>query len=453
MSKTGLIIKREYMTRVRKKSFIILTLLTPVFMAAMFVIPVLIMTSKDKEVKRIAVVEEQGDLFRGKIHSTKYLKFDYLGNVSLDTLKKEFDQLGYYAILYISPKVSYIPSAARLISRKQPSIEVVTYIEDALKKEIEKEKLLSYNIRDLDKILKEVETHVSLQTIQINDKGEEKQTSTGIAMGIAYVGGLLIYMLTFMFGAMVMRGVIEEKTNRIVEVLISSVRPMQLMMGKIIGIALVGLTQFLLWVVLTLAIVTTVTGIFMHKEGGGKQITPQSLFAPAGQEPSSPLPEQTVGMEDLSQGEQLLTSLKSVNWPLLLGSFIIFFLGGYLLYASLFAAVGAAVDNETDTQQFMMPITIPLLIALFIAMGAFQNPDSPVAFWGSLIPFTAPVVMMARLPFGVPAWELALSMALLFLTFLGTVWLAARIYRTGILMYGKKPTYKELWKWIRYKTY
>ena len=453
MNKTGLIIKREYTTRVRKKSFIILTLLTPVFMAAMFVIPVLIMTSKDKEVKHIAVVEEQGDLFRGKIHSTKYLKFEYLGNVSLDTLKKEFDQLGYYAILYISPKVSYIPSAAKLISRKQPSIEVVTYIEDALIKEIEKEKLLSYNIRDLDKILKEVETHVNLQTIQINDKGEEKQTSTGIAMGIAYVGGLLIYMLTFMFGAMVMRGVIEEKTNRIVEVLISSVRPMQLMMGKIIGIALVGLTQFLLWVVLTLAIVTTVTSVFMHKEGGSKQISPQSLFSVAGQESSSTLQEQTIRMEDISQGEQLLTALKSVNWPLLLGSFIIFFLGGYLLYASLFAAVGAAVDNETDTQQFMMPITIPLLIALFIAMGAFQNPDSPIAFWGSLIPFTAPVVMMARLPFGVPAWELILSITLLFLTFLGTVWVAARIYRTGILMYGKKPTYKELWKWVRYKTY
>ncbi len=454
MSKTGLIIKREYLTRVRKKSFIILTLLTPVLMAAMFVIPVLIMSSKDKEVKRIAVVQEKGDFFTGKIHSTKYLKFEYLGNVSLDTLKKNFYELGYYAILDISPKVSYIPSAVRLISRKQPSLEVVTYIEDALKKIIEKEKLLSYNIKDLDKILKEVETDVSLQTIQITEAGEEKHTNTGIAMAIAYVGGLLVYMLTFMFGAMVMRGVIEEKTNRIVEVLISSVKPIQLMMGKIIGIALVGLTQFILWIVLTLAIVTAVTGVVMHNKGGTQQhITPQSLFTPAGQESVTPLQQQTISMEDLSQGEKIFAALRAVNWPLILGAFIIYFLGGYLLYASLFAAVGSAVDNETDTQQFMMPITIPLLIALFIAMGAFQNPDSPVAFWGSLIPFTSPVVMMARLPFGVPAWELALSISLLFLTFLGIVWLAARIYRTGILMYGKKPTWKELWKWIRYKTY
>ena len=452
MSKTGLIIRREYMTRVRKKSFIILTLLTPVFMAAMFVIPVLIMSSKDKEVKRIAVVEEGGSLFKGKIHSTKYLKFEYLDNMPLDTLKKEFDQLGYYAILYISPKLTYIPSAARLISRKQPSLDVVTYIQDALKKEIEREKLLSYHIQNLDKILKEVETDVKLQTIQISATGEEKRTSTGIAMGIAYVGGLLIYMLTFMFGAMVMRGVIEEKTNRIVEVLISSVRPMQLMMGKIIGIALVGLTQFFLWIALTLAIVTAVTGVLMHGPDQGKKIAPASFFS-AGNPQSNPLQENTISMDDLSQGEQLLSALRSVNWPLILGSFLIFFLGGYLLYASMFAAVGAAVDSETDTQQFMMPITIPLLIALFIAMGAFQNPDSPVAFWGSLIPYTSPVVMMARLPFGVPLWELILSIVLLFLTFLGTVWFAARIYRTGILMYGKKPSWKELWKWIRYKSF
>ncbi len=451
MSKTGLIIRREYMTRVRKKSFIILTLLTPVFMAAMFVIPVLIMSSKNKEVKRIAVVEDGTSMFRGKIHSTQYLKFEYLDNMPLDTLKKAFNRLGYYAILYISPKVTYIPTAVQLISRKQPSLDVVTYIQDALKKEIERQKLLSYHIRDLDKILKQVETNVSLQTIQISETGKEKKTSTGIAMGIAYVGGLLIYMLTFMFGAMVMRGVIEEKTNRIVEVLVSSVKPLQLMMGKIIGIALVGLTQFFLWIVLTLAIILAVTGVFMQGSKHEK-ITPESIIS--ARTPQSPaMQENTISMNDLTQGEELLTALKSVNWPLILGSFLIFFLGGYLLYASMFAAVGAAVDSETDTQQFMMPITIPLLIALFIAMGAFQNPDSPVAFWGSLIPYTSPVVMMARLPFGVPVWQLALSIVLLFLTFLGTVWFAARIYRTGILMYGKKPSWKELWKWVRYKTY
>jgi ABC-2 type transport system permease protein len=259
-----------------------------------------------------------------------------------------------------------------------------------------------------------------------------------------------------MFGAQVLKGVMEEKSSRIVEVIISSVKPFQLMMGKIVGIALVGLTQFFLWIALTLVLVTAATGVLMHKDRGETPVqVPVTLFSAAAEEGVTTTQEKsrTLTAGELTQAEQLLNALKAVNWPLIIGAFIVFFLGEYLLYASLFAAVGAAVDNETDTQQFMMPITIPLLIALFIAMGAFQNPDSPVAFWGSLIPFTAPVVMMARLPFGVPAWELALSMTLLFLTFLGTVWLAARIYRTGILMYGKKPTYKELWKWIRYKTY
>ncbi|MCD6200973.1 MAG: ABC transporter permease [Bacteroidales bacterium] len=456
MSKTGLIIRREYLTRVRKKSFIILTLLTPVFMAAMFVIPVLIMTSKGQETKRIAVVEQQGHFFKGKIHSTQYLKFDYLENVRLDSLKKHFDELGYYAILYISPKVGYIPSAVQLISHKQPSIEVVTYISETLKKEIERQKLLAYNIKDLDKILKSVETDIRLKTIIINAAGEEKETSTGIAMALAYISGLLIYMLTFMFGAMVMRGVIEEKTNRIVEVLISSVKPFQLMMGKIIGIALVGLTQFVLWIALTLVLVTATTGVVMHKSKGNSPIqVPTSLFSGNTDQglQTNKANTKVIGQEELSQAERMLNALKAVNWGLIVGAFILFFLGGYLLYASLFAAVGSAVDNETDTQQFMLPITIPLILALFIAMGTFQNPESQLAFWGSLIPFTSPVVMMARLPFGVPAWQLIVSIVLLFITFIGTTWIAAKIYRTGILMYGKKPTWKEMWKWIRFRNY
>ncbi len=453
MNKTALIIKREYLTRVRKKSFIILTLLTPLLMAAMVVIPVVIMTSGNKEVKRIAVVEQEGDLFRHTFHSTQYLKFDYLGNVSVDSLKRNFDKMGYYGLLVLTPKVSYIPSAAILFSKKQPPLEVVSYIENALEKEIEKRKLLSYNIRDLDKILKQVETNVKLQTIQITDSGEEKKTSTGVAMAIAYIGGLLIYMLTFMFGAMVMRGVIEEKTNRIVEVLISSVKPMQLMAGKIIGIALVGLTQFLLWIILTLVLVTGVTQLFLAPQAEKIAPPPESLFSSAPQASGTAASPSDLDLSRLLSGNEVFEALASVNWPLILGSFLLYFLGGYLLYASLFAAIGAAVDNETDTQQFMMPITIPLLIALFIAMGAFQNPDSPIAFWGSIIPFTSPVVMMARLPYGVPMWQLALSLALLYLTFVGTIWVAARIYRTGILMYGKKVSWKELWKWLRYRNY
>ncbi len=454
MNKTTLIIKREYLTRVRKKSFIILTLLTPLFMAAFVVIPALIMTSGTKEVRRIAVVEQGGELFRGVLHSTEYLKFDYLENVPLDSLKRNFDRMGYYGVLVLTPQVSYVPSAAILFSRKQPPLEVVNYIETSLEKEIEKRKLLSYHIRDLDKILKQVETNIRLQTIQVSETGEEKQTSTTVAMAIAYVGGLLIYMLTFMFGAMVMRGVIEEKTNRIVEVLVSSVKPVQLMMGKIIGIALVGLTQFFLWIVLTLVIVAGVTQML----GGGDQgqqttPAPRSLFSGQVTPPDAAGGSDALDLGDLMAGNAVFEAIASVNWPLILGAFFLYFLGGYLLYASLFAAIGAAVDNETDTQQFMMPVTIPLLIALFIAMGAFQNPDSGIAFWGSIIPFTAPVVMMARLPYGVPAWQLFLSVGLLYLTFLGMVWVAARIYRTGILMYGKKVSWKELWRWLRYRNY
>ena len=330
---------------------------------------------------------------------------------------------------------------------------MLMYISSALEKEIEKRKLQSYNIEDLDKIMKEVESTVKVQTILISEEGEEKKTSTGLSMGIAYVSGLLIYILTFMFGAQVMRGVIEEKTNRIVEVLISSVKPFQLMMGKILGIALVGLTQFFLWIVLTLIIVSYAQSTFLPDDLPipNNQIT-QSIMS-ADQNPGEEAVQNAVSVPELNEFQAVLESAKAINWPLILGSFLIYFLGGYLLYAALFAAVGSAVDNETDTQQFMMPITMPLLLGLFVSMAAFQNPDSSLVFWFSFIPFTSPMVMMARLPFGVPPLELIISMALLILTFIGTTWMAAKIYRTGILMYGKKPSYKELVKWLRYKNY
>ncbi|NOY37591.1 MAG: ABC transporter permease [Chlorobi bacterium] len=446
MNKIKLIIQREYLTRVKKKSFLIMTLLAPVLMAGMILVPALIMTSQGKEVKRIAVIENGSHLFEGKFHSTEYLKFDYLKDVRLEDLKQNFGDLGYYAILYISPKVGYMPDAVRLISHKQPSLEVTEYISTSIEKVIEREKLLTFNITNLDKILKTVETKIRLQTVLINDAGEEKETSTGVAMAIAYISGLLVYMLTFIFGAQVMRGVIEEKTNRIVEVLISSVKPFQLMMGKIIGIAMVGLTQFFLWIILTLVIIASVQGIVFHNNQNLQEKVQHStelLSAPTGEAASV----------QFNEAEKIFQALGAVNWGLVLGAFVIYFLGGYLLYASLFAAVGSAVDNETDTQQFMIPITIPLLLALFIAMGAFQNPDSQLAFWCSFIPFTSPIVMMARIPFGIHAWELIVSVSLLILTFIGTTWVAAKIYRTGILMYGKKPTYKEMWKWLRFKHY
>ena len=450
MNKIFLIIKREYLVRVKKKSFIIMTLLAPVLLAGLILIPAWIMTREDSNEKRIAVVGEGAVLCAGTIPSTKSIKFDYLIDVNPEEIKMNFEEQGYYGVLFISPKVAYIPNAVQLFSHKQPTLETTMHISNSIEKEIERKKLESYDIKDLDKILKEIESTVNVQTILITDEGAEKKTSTGLSMGIAYISGLLIYMLTFIFGAQVMRGVIEEKTSRIVEVLISSVKPFQLMMGKILGIAMVGLTQFFLWIILTLIIVGYAQSTFLPdiKSTPENPIVQNIMSADV-----TPVESTQTPMPDLNEFQSILISMKSMNWLLIIGSFIVYFLGGYLLYASLFAAVGSAVDNETDTQQFMIPITVPLLLGLFVSMGAFQNPDSSLVFWCSLIPFTSPMVMMARIPFGVPYWELASSMALLFLFFMGTTWLAAKIYRTGILMYGKKPTYKEIFKWIRYKNY
>ena len=448
MNKIFLVIQREYLTRVKKKSFIIMTLLAPVLIAGLIMIPAWIMTREDTDEKKIAVVGEGAELFMGKIPSTKAIKFEYRTDADPEIMKTSFKDEGYYGVLYISPKVTYIPNAIRLYSQKQPTLETTMHISNAIEKEIERKKLESYNIHDIDKILKEVESSVKIQTIIITDEGAEKKTSTGLAMGIAYISGLLIYMLTFIFGAQVMRGVIEEKTSRIVEVLISSVRPFQLMMGKILGIALVGLTQFVLWIVLTLVIVGVAQTVFLADVAS---VPDNPVVENIMSASDSPLGELQANQPELNELQTILESIKSMNWPLIIGSFLIYFLGGYLLYASLFAAVGSAVDNETDTQQFMIPITVPLLLGLFVAMGAFQNPDSSLVFWCSFIPFTSPMVMMARIPFGVPAWEIVVSMVLLILTFIGTAWLAARIYRIGILMYGKKPTYKEMLKWLRYK--
>jgi len=448
MSKISIIIQREYLTRVKKKSFIIMTLLAPLFMAAMFIVPVWIMTRDDAEEKVIAVVEDETNLFKDVIPNSKYLKFEYLVDVTLDDLKTNFSDKGYYAVLHISPKVAYIPNAVQLISHKQPPLDLTIHIANALEKEIEQKKLEAYDIKDLDKILKAVSTNINVQTIKISDDGIEKETSTGLAMGIAYIGGLLIYILTFIFGAQVMRGVIEEKTSRVVEVIISSVRPFQLMIGKILGIGLVGLTQFVLWIIITTIIITAAQSFLLPDDiGQTTQAITENIMSSAPVEQTQ-VPIQT---QEFNEIQQVFNSLHSINWGLILSSFLFYFLGGYFLYASLFAAVGSAVDNETDTQQFMMPITIPLILGLFVAMGTFQNPESSVAFWFSFIPLTSPIVMMARLPFGVPYWELILSMIILILTFLGTTWLAAKVYRTGILMYGKKTTYKELWKWLRYK--
>ncbi|HDR90426.1 MAG TPA: ABC transporter permease [Bacteroidetes bacterium] len=445
MNKIILIIKREYLSRVKKKSFIIMTLLAPLLMAAMLIIPFWMMSQGDDTEKDIAVVEEGTSLFTGVIPDTKTMRFHYLEDARMEELKTTFSDLGYYGVLYVSPKQALVPGSVEFWCKQQPPLEVTMHISNALEKEIERLKLETYNISNLDEILASVETSIQIQTFKVSDTGEVKKSNTGITMGIAYISGFLIYMFTFMFGAQVMRGVIEEKTSRIVEVIVSSVKPFQLMLGKIVGIALVGLTQFVSWVVLTGVIVSIAQSMFLPDNMMEQIQSGQSIMsaAPAAAQASSTI--------QMTEAQRFIESIYSVEWGLIILTFIAYFMGGYLLYASLFAIVGSAVDNETDTQQFMLPITIPMILGLFVMLNAFQNPNSSIAFWFSLIPFTSPIVMMARIPFGVPAWELGTSLLLLVMTFILTTWMAGKIYRTGILMYGKKVSYKELWKWLRYK--
>jgi len=453
MSKISVIIEREYITRVRKKSFIIMTILAPVLLALFIVVPSLIMMNQDTEMKKIAVVEDGTDLFKNAIPNIKNTEFVYLGNVKLEEIKNNFEQAGYYGILYISPEVIHVPEAVQLISRKQPPILLLEHIENSLEKEIERQKLLSYKIENLDEIMKNVRTRVSVQTIKIDESGNVKETSTGVAMVLAYITSFVMYFLVFVFGAQVMRGVIEEKTSRVVEVIISSVKPIQLMMGKIIGLALVGLTQFLIWIILTFAIITAVKSALIpeQKITEAVQSIPQDIMS---QNAAAAMQTTTVTTTEPVQASEFIKIFNSAlnqPWGLIIFCFIYYFITGYLLYASVFAAVGSAVDNETDTQQFMLPITLPVILGLFVAMSTMQNPESSMAFWFSIIPFTSPIVMMARIPFGVPLWEIALSMFLMAVTFIIFVWMSAKIYRTGILMYGKKSSWKEIWKWLTYK--
>lgn len=450
MSKIPVIIKREYLTRVRKKSFIIMTILAPVLMAALIIVPTILMMNQQQDFKKIAVIEDNSDLFKGVIKNTENLEFVYLDNVKIDDLKTTFEQAGYYGILYISPEIVNTPNAVQMISKKQPPIGLLQHIENSLEKEIERQKLMTYNIENLDQIMKNVDTKVSVQTKKIGDTGEVEDTSTGIAMALAYIGGLLMYMLVFIFGSQVMRGVIEEKTSRVVEVIVSSVKPVELMMGKIVGIALVGLTQFLIWVFLTMGIITVLKTTILKTENLTEvsQNMTKSILSDEQQQMAQ---EQSVSVNpDMAEFQQLFTSALNQPWGLIILSFIFYFVTGYLLYASLFAAIGSAVDNETETQQFMLPVTIPIILGLMVAMGTMQNPESSLSFWCSLIPLTSPVVMMARIPFGVPYWQLGLSMVLMVVTFVAFVWMAAKIYRTGILMYGKKSSWQEMWKWLRY---
>ncbi|HEX2936337.1 MAG TPA: ABC transporter permease [Bacteroidales bacterium] len=448
MNKIWLITQREFNTRVKKKSFIIMSILGPLLFAGFISTMVFLAGSKDTEVKRIAVIDSTS-IFVNRIPETQSLKFDYLEHADLEKTKQGLATSPYFGILYIHPRITYSAGGAQFYSFQQPSMEVVQHISNALEKEIRDQKLKAFKIDNIDNILKSVETHVPLQTIKMSESGEEKRSNTTLAMIVAYIGSFLIYMFILGYGVQVMRGVIEEKSNRIVEVIISSVKPFQLMMGKVLGVALAAITQFAIWIALSLIFVLIAKSTFLP------DLTPANIAPPQNLMESTQAIQQAQVATPAPQANaeliEIFAAFDYIHFGVMIASFLFFFIGGYLLYSSLFAAVGSAVDNDTDTQQFVLPVTLPLILGLLVMIRAFQYPDDPIAFWFSMIPFTSPIVMMARIPFGVPIEQVILSMSILVITFIGTIWFAGKIYRTGILMYGKKVNLKEMMKWLRYK--
>lgn len=444
MRKIRIIIVREYLTRIKKKSFIIMSILGPILMAALFIVPAWVATLEDDEDKLIAVVDSSR-LFYHILPETEKIHFIYLDKVSVVDAEKDISKNHYYAVLYIPPMVLSSP-VVTLSSPKQPSLSVRMHIVSSLKSQIESFKLIK---KDIDpEVIQSVKTDVKVGVVKLNDNGTREEKSSDLQMIVGFVGGFLIYIFIFMYSAQVMRGVIEEKNNRIVEVIISSVKPFQLMMGKIIGIALVGLTQFAIWGVLTFSIVSIASTImiknnhFMEDNMQGVSILEKN---------SNHLTNNIQTDFSDSEVSAIFKSIKDIDFGVMIFSFLFYFIFGYFMYSALFAAIGGAVDNDADTQQFMLPITIPLILSIVLVSNITSNPEGPIAFWFSLIPLTSPVVMMVRIPFGVPWTEVLLSASILIGTFIFTTWLAGKIYKTGILLYGKKVTYMDLYKWIRNK--
>lgn len=430
-----LIMKREYLTKVRNKSFIIMTFLSPLIFVGIFALVAYLTNLNNDTVRTINVLDESG-LFMEDFVSSPQLKYKMIFDTSLEDAKKEAEESEIYGLLYI-PKTDNLEAFSRGItfySEDSPSLSTMGNINNMLEKKINTLKLKEAGI-DSETIKK---LHINISANQETFKGQEtSKLGSGLKLAFGGAAGYLLFMFIIIYGNMIMRSVIEEKTSRVIEVIISSVKPRLLLLGKIFGTTLAGLTQFLIWVVLIFVLMMVVTSVF-------------------GIDPAAASPSQQALAQGVDGGTQQILQefmLEINNLPIanLIVMFILFFVGGYLLYASLYAAVGAAVDSETDTQQFMMPILMPLMLAVYVGVfTVIDNPHGTVSQVFSYIPFTSPVVMLMRIPFGVPLWQQIISILLVFLTFFGTVWFAAKIYRIGILMYGKKPTYKEIFKWLKY---
>jgi ABC-2 type transport system permease protein len=437
MNKIGLIIKREYLTRVRKRSFLIMTFLGPLLMAAIYIIPIMLALNTSNEKMRIVVVDES-HWFEDRLIDNGEHTFVLMPNQPIDSVKNLVKEGIFDMALYVPPTQLNIPSNAVVYSIRQVPMEVEAYISNVMQKEIEDQKLMASGVDP--EIVSAVKTDVNLQIMRMDDKGNEKETFTKVQFTLGIILAMLVYMFIIFFGGQVMQGVAEEKTNRIIEVIISSVKPFQLMMGKIIGVSLVALTQFVLWILLTGVLYVGFSAfIGLSNPGVLSQGTVMT---------------QEIASNDIMSNESVQSIVQiaqSIDFGTIISTFLIFFILGYLLYATLYAAIGSLVDNNTDSQQFTLPVTVPLIIAIISSFYIVNNPDSGLSVWLSMIPFTSPISMMVRIPFGVPIWQIVLSVVLLAGTFVFMTWFAAKIYRTGILMYGKKLSYKEIFKWLKYK--
>lgn len=433
----GIIIGREFNERVRKKSFIITTLLMPVLMIALMVAPALIMEYSQGDEKQIAVIDESG-LVAQQLESDETIRF-----VPIEcTLEEARQQMGdHFAVLHIGRDILE-RGAVQLYANASTSLTLESGITSQLNSILEREKLKRYEIRNLEEIMAEVDTHVQLQTFR-NDKSDEEQSgsSSVVATALGYILGFVLYMFLLLYGSMVMQSVIEEKNNRVLEVMVSSVRPFELMMGKILGVASVAVLQVMIWGVLIVGVSALVV----------PQLLPSDVMAAA--EAMQQGGAEAVAMADLDpEMLQAVTAMTDTGYICtIFGCLVLFILGGFLLYSAMFAAIGSAVDNVQDAQQLQTPVTLPIILALLMMLAVINDPNSSVAFWFSIIPLTSPIVMMARIPYDIPMWEIGLSLVVLYASFVVMVWLAAKVYRVGIFMYGKKPTLKELWKWMRYK--
>lgn len=466
ISKLGIIIRREYLNKVKKKSFLIITFLAPILFAAIAILPTIIMMGTKEETKKIGVLDRSG-LVTPYLENNDVTEYIFLEDVDPEAVKTNLKEYGIDVFLNISElDTENRTVTADCYSEKPLGMDTGSLIENRINDAVEAYRIESYGIENLEEIMAGVKSNVHLHSYTVDESGKETISESGVYMAVSMILGMALYMFIAIFSGMVMSSVIEEKSSRVVEVLVSSVKSTELMFGKIIGVALVALTQFFLWIVLTLAILAAAMGIMgkdklMGMMGDSETAQMAEMMAPGVNVPGATidLESAAAALTDttaVAAGEPtgmqaIMGTLGNLNVPQLVISFLLFFIFGYLLYASLFAAIGSSVENEGDSTQLQLPVTIPLVLGFFVALYAFKAPGSSLVFWFSMIPFTSPIVMLARIPFGVATWELVLSIVLLVLTFFACAWASAKIYKVGILTYGKKSTFKDLWKWLKMK--